>query len=706
MSTLFGTMSIATGALGAEQGALDATTNNVANVNTPGYSRLHPVLVESDPVVLGPITYGTGVSLEKLQSLRDPILQLRIQQETQQEGQLNGYVSAMQQAQVQFTSSSGDIGTLISNFFSSLSQLSTDPTSLALRQGVLTAAGNMATAFNNTANTLTQQRSSLDQQVSQDVSQVNVLTSQIAALNNQISQMEGVNQDPSALIDQRDVLIGQLSSLIDVSSIQSDNGLTLTTSNGTALVVGGQSFALSTQTNASGMQDIYAQGTDITSKLTSGQLAGLIQARDQSIPGLLSNLDTLAAGLANALNTANQTGFDLNGNPGANLFVPPSVSGQGAAANLAVAITDPTLIAGSSDGTPGSNGNVAVLSAVQDQPIARLALNLNEQDSPAAAGRLALGDVLTVGGTTKVTAGGTTFSYTNAITNGANLNEVTSANAVTSATALASGDVVTATRGGETTIYTATAATTVGNLITAINRGVTGPVAGTNITISGSDPQPNNYQAVLVGGNLQIVDLNGNNDLSVAQSTGSELGVFTTNAAATSTLQDLINAINGDATVGAKAALVNGKLEITDPLGRGNLGVTTTDTVLGAAVAGSSTNFATPDLSSGQTPTDYYSNTVFGVGNDVSNGSAELNSSQLILNQLNDQRGSISGVSLDEEAANMVQYQRAFDAAAQVVTTINDMPRSCAEAGILKRVVPLNDIPAVILQATRYRKRA
>jgi flagellar hook-associated protein 1 FlgK len=463
MSSLFGTMSIATGALGAEQGALDATTNNVANANTPGYSRLQPVLVENDPVVVGSVMFGTGVSLEKLQSLRDPILQTRIQEETQQQGQLNAFVSAMQQAQVQFTTSSSDIGTEISNFFSSLSQLSADPTNLALRQGVLTAAGNMASAFNNTANNLNQQRSGLDLQVSQDVRQVNVLTSQIAALNNQISQLQGVNQDASALVDQRDVLIGQLSSLIDVSTIQSDNGLTLTTSNGTPLVVGGQSFALSTQTNASGMQDIYSQGNDITSKLTSGELAGLLEVRDQKIPTLLSNLDTLAAGLANNLNAANAKGFTLvqqadgTWQPGANIFVAPPASGQGAASTMAVAITDPSLIAASSDSTaPASNGNVAVLSAVQNQAI----------------------------------------------------------------------------------------------------------------------------------GNAQ-------------------------------------------------------------------------------------------------TPIDYYSSIVFGIGNDVSNGSAELNSSQLILSQLQDQRGSISGVSLDEEAANMVQYQRAFDAAAQMITTINDMLYTVINMGTL-----------------------
>ena len=98
--------------------------------------------------------------------------------------------------------------------------------------------------------------------------------------------------------DQRDVAIGQLSNLIGVSSIQSDNSLTLTTANGAPLVVGGQSFNLSTQSNASGFQDVYSQGQDITSKLTSGELGGLVQVRDQTIPGVISNLNTLASGVS------------------------------------------------------------------------------------------------------------------------------------------------------------------------------------------------------------------------------------------------------------------------------------------------------------------------------------------------------------------------------------------------------------------------
>lgn len=683
MSSLNGALAIATGALQAEQGALNATTNNVANVNTPGYSRVIPVLVENPPVVAGSLTYGEGVSLQKLQAVRDPILQLRIQEETQQQGQFNSLVSSLQQLQVNFTSSSSDIGTQISNLFSSLNQLSTDPTNLSLRQGVLTAAGNLATTFNNTAQNLTQQQSSLDLNVSQDVTQVNTLTTQIAQLNTQISDLQGLNQDASSFVDQRDVLIGQLSNLVDVSEIRSDNGVTLTTGNGAPLVVGGQSFALSTQTNAAGFQDVFSQGNDITSQLTSGDLAGAIQARDQTIPGLLSNLDTLASGIANGLNTANQGGYDLNGAAGGDIFVAPPASGAGYATNIAVQITDPSLIAASSDGSAGSNGNVAALSAVANQPIAELATpNLNEQDSPAT---LSAGDVLTVGGQTSVTAGGTTFTYTAGPTAGANLNEVTGDVAtLTAATPLTAGDVVTATRGGGqlTTTYTAGAGATVGDLIQAINSGV----SSATITLDGTDSVHSGYQGALVGGALHVVDLQGNNDLGVVE-TGhavvSSGAPFTPTAAATSTVQDLINAINGDHTVGAKAALVGGTLEITDPQGRGDIAVTTTDSVLGATIAGAPTALRTPNISTGQTPTQYYSNIVFAMGNDVSNATAELTSSQAILQQLQDQRGSLSGVDLNEEASNMVQYQRAFDAAAEVVTTVNDMLYTVINMGTL-----------------------
>jgi flagellar hook-associated protein 1 FlgK len=153
-----------------------------------------------------------------------------------------------------------------------------------------------------------------------------------------------------------------------VQVVQSDQGETLVTGNGTPLVVGNQSFALSTALGPDGMQHVFAQGTDITSTLAGGQLGGTLAVRDQSIPSVLSDLDGLAGGLATNFNAANQLGYDLNGNRGQNFFAP--VSGAGAAANFEVAATNPSAIAASSDGSAGSDGNLTNLLAVQNQALA------------------------------------------------------------------------------------------------------------------------------------------------------------------------------------------------------------------------------------------------------------------------------------------------------------------------------------------------
>jgi len=378
MSSLNASLAVALSGLAAEQGALAATTNNVANVNTPGYSRQVPVLVANDPIVEDPLTFGTGVTLQSIQSVRDPILESQIQQETQTQGQLGALVSALSETQTNFSSTTGDIGTEISNFFAAVSQLSTSPADLSLRQNVLTAAGNVASAFNTAANNLTAQQGSLNQGVEQTVGQINQLTAQIAQLNGQISNLQNAGESAGTFVDQRTQLIDQLSALVDVSVIPSNNTLALTTDNGTALVDGQQSFQLFTQANASGVQEIYSQGSDITSSIVSGQLGGMLVARDQQIPAIQTQLDTLAAGFANAVNTVQTNGYDLtgtvdqNGNPVKStndLFTPPPAGITGAAASLSVAMTDPSLLAASSDGTAGSNGNAEALYALQNQAV-------------------------------------------------------------------------------------------------------------------------------------------------------------------------------------------------------------------------------------------------------------------------------------------------------------------------------------------------
>jgi len=348
------------------------TSNNVANANTPGYSREVPVVTTGDPITEGSLSFGTGVILQKIESLRDPILQIQINQATQQNSSLNASLTQLQQIQTQFASSTSGIGADISNFFNSLQQLSPGPTDLTLRQSVLTAADTLATDFNTAASSLQTQRSNIDQNVVASITQVNSLTSQIASVDQQISNLQGAGQASSdgTLVDTQNDLIQQLSALIDVQVIPTDQGITLATSNGTTLVSGSQSFALTTQLGSGGAQHIMAGAEDITSSLIGGSLAGLIQIRDQEIPSIGNSLDQLAAGLANGLNTANAEGTDLNGAVGGNIFAPPPVGGVGAAATLTVSMTDPSKIAASSDGTTGSNGNLANLSAVADTALA------------------------------------------------------------------------------------------------------------------------------------------------------------------------------------------------------------------------------------------------------------------------------------------------------------------------------------------------
>jgi flagellin len=229
--------------------------------------------------------------------------------------------------------------------------------------------------------------------------------------------------------------------------------------------------------------------------------------------------------------------------------------------------------------------------------------NVNQAASvnSATTAPLTLNSVLTVGDATSVTAGGVTFTYTAGTTNGVNPNEVSGgAGALTTGTALISSTAFTIARGGVSTTYTtgATSTATLATLITAINTGVSQGSGTGAVTVAGG--AATGLTATLVGGNLQVVDTAGNGNLAVTDANITGTPAFA-DATATSTVQNLINAINADTTVGAKAALVGGQLQITDPLNRADLAVTTDDTLLGAPVSGAPTNFLNTTTTAGST---------------------------------------------------------------------------------------------------------
>ena len=371
--SLNASLSIAVQSLNAASGALQATNNNIANANTPGYTRETPVLQSVAPIsIFGTnASVGDGVNLLRFQSVRDELLQTQIRQETSAQSGANAQLASLQQIEPVFTTSTQDIGTEMSALFSSISALSTNPSNASSRQAVLSAGQNLANAFNTAANALTAQQAGLNTQVTQDVNQINQITKQIAALTPDINALKAAGQDGGTLQDQQDQLILSLSKLTNISVTQSDNGVTLTTENGTPLVVGTKSFSLQTAAGANGMTHVLDQnGTDITTSLTGGDLGGSIQQRDTTITGILNQLDTLANQFAAAMKDAQASGKDQNGAAGTDFFKASGSATTISVRNITMALTDTTQIAASLDGSSGGNGNLANLSAVQKTALA------------------------------------------------------------------------------------------------------------------------------------------------------------------------------------------------------------------------------------------------------------------------------------------------------------------------------------------------
>jgi flagellar hook-associated protein 1 FlgK len=355
-------LTTALSSLSAFTAAIENTSNNIANANTPGYTRKIAVLSEAAPTENGG---GTGVVLQGYESIRDGMLQGQIQAQTQEQSKSNTELSAMQQVQPAFTTSAQDIGTQMSSLFSSVSALSTNPGSTASRQAFLAAANGVANAFHATSSAVKSQQVALNAQVSDTVTQINSLTQQIAALNPQIQSLQTSGKDASAAQDQQDQLILKLSGLTNVGITQADGSITVTTGNGTALVAGSHSSALQATLGPGGVEQVLDDnGEDITSSITGGTLGGAINTRDNVLAGLASKLDTLASQFGTAMNQANASGFDQNGQAGQRIFQLPTTSTD-AAAQISVAISDPALIAASSDGSSGSNGNLARFSAIE-----------------------------------------------------------------------------------------------------------------------------------------------------------------------------------------------------------------------------------------------------------------------------------------------------------------------------------------------------
>jgi len=358
ISTFMGLETALRGIL-AHQRALDTTGHNIANASTVGYTRQTADLVTTPALADPPHgLLGTGVDVQQYTRVRDNFIDIQLHAQTMRKGYAEAQQDGLNQVELSLSEPSDTgLSSLFGKYWAAWQNLANAPEDLATRQSLVQTAATLANGFNSLSSQLTTIQAQTTQEQTLTVAQVNSIGSQIAALNGSIKAANLVGQQPNDLLDRRDVLIDQLSTLGNVS---------VATTAGTPGALGAIDVTIGGTTLVS---DITATNVSLPlSSLTSGKLAGLqavIDGIGDPVTGYLTKLNALAAALASSTNTQHALGTDLNGNPGGAFF---TVTNGSEAATLAVApavLADPSLVAASASGTAGDASNALAIADIQ-----------------------------------------------------------------------------------------------------------------------------------------------------------------------------------------------------------------------------------------------------------------------------------------------------------------------------------------------------
>lgn len=366
MSGLFDSLSVASTSLNAQRMGLDLVGQNLANVNTEGYSKRQIVLTERAPTDVN--SAGRGVTVAEIRSTRDGFIQSRMAQE-QPAGSMDSTVAdALSVAEAALGDAGSSLDTSLEQFFSAFSALSENPASPELRDGVARQGEALAQMFHDISDRLTTVASDADGAISASVGEINRLTGQVGRYNAEIATANG--RDVASIIDARDVTLQKLSKLADVMTSQrADGAIDVSMGRGRALVVGASVTTLSLSNEpGTGNTIVLLADTDISGDIQGGKIAGQMAIRDRYIPDYLDKLDTLANDFGTAVNDLHETGIDANGDAGVAFFgLSGTVAGAASTITMNAAIVgDPQLVAASTTGALGDNGVARQIGALRD----------------------------------------------------------------------------------------------------------------------------------------------------------------------------------------------------------------------------------------------------------------------------------------------------------------------------------------------------
>ncbi|MBS3964551.1 MAG: flagellar hook-associated protein FlgK [Methylomonas sp.] len=339
--------------LAAFQRSLETTSNNIANVNTEGYSRQRVELRSMPEQYTGAGFIGSGVNTANVSRSYDQFVTAQLRSSISAHSDVATYHSMAAEIDNLFASQDTGLSNTMKSFFNSVNDVASAPSSMPVRNVMLAEARSMTAHFNIVGNRLEDMQQRVDSNISTVVEDLNQLASGIARLNVQITddiRRTSGKQLPNALLDQRDVLLNKIAENVDVSVVeQNDGSLSVFIGRGQPLVMNSIAYPLSVQSSQlnPAQREIVYKDKAITGQLSGGKLAANLRFRDEVLNAAQSQLGTLVLGFATEFNNRHAAGVDLDGNAGNALFAfgtaQPQVTGSAAdpALRLGVTFTPP-----------------------------------------------------------------------------------------------------------------------------------------------------------------------------------------------------------------------------------------------------------------------------------------------------------------------------------------------------------------------------
>lgn len=375
-----GILDIGVSALLSFQNSLNTTGHNIANSDTEGYSRQRTLLSTQIPELRGYGWLGTGVKVSGVERITDQFLSTQVRAALSVSSQLALYSDYASRLDNVLADPNIGLDSALQDFFNAMQVVADDPSSVPSRQVLLSETGSLVDRFHDLNRQFTDMRGNINKQMGAIATEINDIAQSLGRVNQSIVEALGASGggDPNDLMDRRELLLSELSKRVDIAIVPQDDGAwNVFIGKGQALVMGSSVATLGTRPSVSDVSETDVIFTDslgsrvITDQMSGGEIGGLIDFRDQILNPGQNQLGLVAIGIGERINAQQQLGMNLNGMLGNKIFSSPAISsiphsGNASAVTLSASLADSGNLTASGYKLESGGGNLYTLTRLSD----------------------------------------------------------------------------------------------------------------------------------------------------------------------------------------------------------------------------------------------------------------------------------------------------------------------------------------------------